>query len=143
MFGAGDAMPPHVSRTEYWWFTAISSILRCYTLRNINLHIMKKLLLLPLLVGVFFVCFTHAANTIMPNKADLRTESISSAGTLNDILAAAVLKCQEEFGVEMSLEEMLSGYQAGTVILTEIVPGEAWEIRLSDGILIAIDIDML
>ncbi|HHG83799.1 MAG TPA: hypothetical protein ENJ82_03535 [Bacteroidetes bacterium] len=104
---------------------------------------MKKLLLLPLLVGVFFVCFTHAANTIMPNKADFRTESISSAGTLNDILAAAVLKCQEEFGVEMSLEEMLSGYQAGTVILTEIVPGEAWEIRLSDGILIAIDIDML
>ena len=82
---------------------------------------MKKLLILPLLLGVFSVCFA-SSGTISSCTTDVFQE-ITQGITLNEIFTAAVVKFQEEYGIEISLSALWNGYDEGAIIVTEVSPG--------------------
>ena len=84
---------------------------------------MKKLLIFPLLLGVFSMCFAHSA----PHLTNEIHAPITCDATLSpsffQVLATVIPKYQEVYGIVYTIEELQEGYDDGTVVVFEVAEG--------------------
>jgi hypothetical protein len=88
---------------------------------------MKKLMLLPLLVGVVWVCSASPTVQFSENATHLVTECTISSDLLKQVFEAASEGYKAEYGIIVLLNELQTGYDDGTVSVNEI-DSDTWEV---------------
>ena len=73
---------------------------------------MKRAILLPIIMGLFFVC--PIANQAKTDTYSSHTKQ-AKTDTLDQILSEAVALFQAEYGIETSIEALQTGYNDGSV----------------------------
>jgi hypothetical protein len=101
---------------------------------------MKKLMLMPLLVGVIWVC--HASPT--PNNQVSDATTISQLGIdaslIKEVFTEAVPLFKSQHGIDTSVPELQIGYDDGTVTVSKIA-GEKSYLVTKDGNPVIVELD--
>jgi hypothetical protein len=98
---------------------------------------MKKLMLMPLLVGVVWVCSASPNTKFLLSNSDFNTEASISKDLLTKIFNDAAPKFASEYGIYVTATELQIGYDEGTVGVEEIAGGGAWRIIFGGSIVIS------
>jgi hypothetical protein len=103
---------------------------------------MKKLMLLPLLVGVVWVCSASPIANYSPQSFPFDTmQAQIPQKLLSKIFEEAVPLFYSQHSIVTSVSELQTGYDEGTVDVSEIAGGNYWNVSLGGGILVVVSED--